>query len=236
MTLTDVIEEIKLEISGYKIQMGLPDETLALVVKKAMRELQRYISSTQLMTIPFSRCIDLSDSGVSSVSRVYRTKGYLGEDEYTGGMVDPMQAAQWQILCGSGDMYRLNDWIMNYASWNTLMQVRNTTSTDMSFKEDKQASKLYINCASDTPNYVTIEYVPVLKDVEDIKSDYWIDILVRLSVALTKQTLGRIRTRYTQPNALWSQDGELLLNEANTELTELRNKLEANSLLSFPID
>ena len=35
-----------------------------------------------------------------------------------------------------------------------------------------------------------------VKNVEDIKSDYWIDILVKLSVALTKIILGRIRTRF----------------------------------------
>lgn len=68
-------------------------------------------------------------------------------------------------------------------------------------KFDKQGDKLYINC-QDEPNMITIEYVPKFMDVEEIKSDYWIDILVRLSVALTKQILGRIRTKYTTTNTL----------------------------------
>ena len=49
---------------------------------------------------------------------------------------------------------------------------------------------------------VTIEYVPKLRSPEDIKSDYWIDVLIKLSIALTKQVLGRIRTRFSQSNAL----------------------------------
>ena len=78
----------------------------------------------------------------------------------------------------------------------------------MAFKEDKHNHKLYINNYSSVPNSITIEYIPKLTSVEDIKSDYWIDILIKLCVALTKVVLGRIRTRYTSSNALWTQDGD----------------------------
>ena len=87
-------------------------------------------------------------------------------------------------------------------TWNTLLQLRNTTSTDLAFRYDKASNKLYINIASDIPTTITIEYVPRYDTVEDINSDYWIDALMKLCVALTKVTLGRIRTRYTQSNAL----------------------------------
>jgi len=53
---------------------------------------------------------------------------------------------------------------------------------------------------------------------------------------LTKIILGRIRTRFTQSNALWTQDGEKLLEEGNTDLKELREILRANSNLITPID
>ena len=61
-------------------------------------------------------------------------------------------------------------------------------------------------------------------------------MLIRLAVALTKVTIGRIRTRFTQSNALWTQDGELILEEGNTELAELRQHLMENSQLVYPID
>ena len=57
--------------------------------------------------------------------------------------------------------------------------------------------------------------------VSEIVSDYWIDKLVLLATALTKVTLGRIRSRYTQSNALWSQDGEALLSEGNAAISLL---------------
>ena len=48
--------------------------------------------------------------------------------------------------------------------------------------------------------------------------------------------LGRIRTRFTQSNALWAQDGETILSEGNEELKEIRDKLEQNSQLCYGID
>ena len=116
------------------------------------------------------------------------------------------------------------------------MQIRNTLSTDLAFKYDKQAEKLYINVSEVAPARITIEYIPVINDVSDIKSDYWIDIITRLSVALTKQILGRIRSRFTQSNALWTMDGAQMLSEGAAELQDLRDRLTANAQLVYPID
>jgi hypothetical protein len=105
----------------------------------------------------------------------------------------------------------------------------------MSFREDKHNKKLYINSMS-APRTVTVEFIPKLDSVESIQSDYWQDILIKLCVALTKVTLGRIRTRFSQANALWAQDGEKLLEEGNTELKDLREILRTNSNLIYAID
>ena len=83
---------------------------------------------------------------------------------------------------------------------------------------------------------VTIEYVPKLHSPEGIKSDYWIDVLIKLSIALTKQVLGRIRTRFSQSNALWAQDGDKLLEEGNAERKDLEEILRSNSNLIVGID
>lgn len=83
-----------------------------------------------------------------------------------------------------------------------MLQLRNTVSTDLIFRFDRHTGYLYINVAFDKPKYITIEYVPRYDDVSEIVSDYWIDMLIRLSTALTKVTVGRIRSRYTQSNAL----------------------------------
>lgn len=239
MKLDDILDEIKLELSGHILEMEINDETLVSVVKKALRELTRYWDESHLLTIPYASCIDLAgeffEEKVSSIVKVYRTEGLGDSSSGLSVMNDPVQMAQFAIFSNGGTMYNLNDYVMNYASWMTMYKIKNTMSTDLSFKEDRHNKKLYINNYN-APKMVTIEYIPKLTSVEDIQSDYWIDILVRYCVALTKVVLGRIRTRFTQSNALWTQDGDKILEEGNTELKELREILRVNSNMTFLID
>lgn len=239
MKLDEILDELKLELTGYVLDMEITDETLVTVVKKALRELERYWDETTMLTCPFASCIDLDGEffkeKVSSIVKIYRSEG-TGEVE--GGlsvMTDPIQLAQFAIFSNGGTMYNLNDYVMNYASWITMYKIKNTMSTELSFKEDRHNHKLYINNYN-APSMVTIEYIPKLTTVEDIQSDYWIDILIKYCVALTKVVLGRIRTRFTQSNALWTQDGDKILEEGNTELRELREMLRINSNMVYILD
>ena len=238
MKLEEIIDELKLELTGYVLDMEITDETLVSVIHKALRELSRYWDETTKITVPFAGCIDLEgdffNEKVSSIVKVYRTEG-MGDSNGLSVINDPVQMAQFAIFSNGGTMYNLNDYVMNYASWMTMYQLKNTMSTDMSFTEDRHNKKLYINNYN-APSMVTIEYIPKLTSVDDIQSDYWIDILIKYCVALTKIVLGRIRTRFTQSNALWTQDGEKVLEEGNTELKELRELLRLNSNMVYIID
>ena len=238
-------DEIKLKLTGNLLEIELDDATIDKVINSALRELQRYICSVEVMTIPFSPCIDLTDPAntnnipikVSAITNVYRANSY-NTNSYTSGvsMADPMYGSYWQLLSRTGNLYDYQDYAYNYMSWNTILQIRNTISTDLSFYFDKKTSKLYINTSNNIPSIITIEYIPRFDTVDDVVSDYWIDFLIRLAVALTKITVGRIRSRYTQTNALWTQDGERLLEEGNSELNELRTYLATNNQLLYPID
>lgn len=237
MELAAFKEEIKFKLTGGLIECELDDAAFDKVLNAALREVQRYIDTTVIKTIPYSNCIDLSEYNVSSVSRVYRARGFMSNETSSAPTPeDPMYASQWQLLSGTGNMYNFNDYVFNYAAYNTLQQIRNTTSSDLAFRYDKSSNKLYINIATSKPESITIEYIPIYKDVSEIVSDYWIDIIVRLATAIAKVALGRIRTRYTQSNALWTQDGQQMLDEGNNELNDIREKLQASTQLCYPID
>lgn len=238
MTIVDIIEEIKLELTGGVLELEIEDVTIELVIKKALRELQRYWDETSFLTIPYEQCIDLKKYQLDSCSivKVYRTTGMGNSTDASNALtMDPLYAQQFMMFSNAGNMYNIQDYVMNYAAWNTLNQTRNTMSTDMAFREDKHNKKLYVNDIT-APKAITIEFIPKLDSVESIQSDYWQDILVKMCVGLTKITLGRIRTRFSQSNALWAQDGEKLLEEGNTELKELREILRTNANLVYPID
>ena len=249
MTKQEYIEYVKFIVTGGRTRLEIPDETIGKFVDFSLQEIRRYLDETQLITVPFAKVIDLTDSMVSSVVKVYRTEGYTGDttEGITTSEIDPMYAQQWMAFSSGGTMYNLNNYVLNYLAYNTLLQMKNTLSTELNFREilhDKghdlknptDKHLLYVNSSYDRPVNITIEYVPTYTEVEQITSDYWIDILKRLSVAHVKIALGRIRSKYTQSNAPWSLDGATMLQEGNEELKELREVLRTNSVLFYPVD
>lgn len=237
-TKQEYIDYIKLQVTGGLLELEIEDESIGKYIDAALAELRRYIDETKLITVPYAKCIDLTDFDHSSIVAIYRTQGFTGDaiNLDSSSKVDPMYAQQWMAFSSGGMSYNLNSYVLNYLAYSTLNQMRNNTSTDLAFKEDKRANKLYINCNYEAPESVTIEYIPIYRNVEEITSDYWIDILKRLSLAMTKIALGRIRTRFTQTNALWTQDGDTMLQEGTEELKELRETLRVNSAYFFPRD
>ena len=235
MTMEDYISEIRLELTGDLLEMEINDATLEKIVRKALRELQRYISATKTVTVPFASCIDLKGTDVDTVVRVFRVEGYGDAGYETGTPIDPFYDQIWYAYSNGGNYLTLSNFTANYGAWNTMLQIRNTISTDLAFRQAELDDKVYITSTSKI-GLITLEYIPKIKDVAEITSSFWEDKLVRLSVALTKQTLGRIRTRYTHNDAIWQQDGERLLDEANNELADLRAELKSNNQLVYGYD
>lgn len=235
MDMQAVKDEILLKLTGDVVSFELSDIALTKIVNSALREIQRYIDTFKMITIPYTSCIDLSEYKVSSVVGVRRAESYVTNTQDSTA-VDPMYASQWMLMSSLGNIGRMQDYTYNIASWNSLLQIRNTLSTDMSFYFTKSDNKLYVNTSSGKPDKITILYVPRFDDVSEIESDYWIDNLIRLSVAQSKIAVGRVRTKFKQSNALWTLDGDQILEEGKTELASLRQELKDNMQLSYGID
>lgn len=236
MDLAAYRDEIKLKLTGYVLDLELTDDTLDKIINSALREVQRYIDITCYETLPYAPCIDLGKRKINMIAKVFRSQALMTSDiSKTGTISDPIYSSYMQLYFGNGTYYNQN-YLSNIMSYSSVQQINNTLSTDLAFRFDRMENKLYINCSTDRPTTITIEYIPRFDNVEEILSDFWIDIIVKLSVALTKVTLGRIRSRFTQNGALWTQDGEAILNEGNTELNDIREKLKASTQLVYGID
>lgn len=94
MDMQSYIDEIKLKLGGGVLDLELDDSSLQKVVNAAFREIQRYIDSTRLATLPYKPCIDLSEFPVSSISRVFRSQGFSGDSNGNSLMHDPVYMAQ----------------------------------------------------------------------------------------------------------------------------------------------
>lgn len=99
MTTQEIIDEIKLELTGYLLEMEIDDSTLEAIVKKAAREIERFWDESTFVTVPFASCIDLENSEldlknkVSSIVKVYRTNGN-GEADVSTAFRDPFYSQQ----------------------------------------------------------------------------------------------------------------------------------------------
>lgn len=231
------VDEIKMELTGGVLDLEIDDTYLQKIVNSSLREIQRYVCSTKIITIPYQRCIDLSDYKVNAVARVYRATAVstTGNSSSSISETDPMQVSLWQITNTMGNMYNFTNYANNLIAYSTMQQVQNTLSTDLNFYYQDDEEKLYINTTVSTGSMITIEYIPRYDNVEEIKSDFWIDVIMRMSKATAKVVIGRLRKKFTQTNALWQLDTDILA-EGQSELNELRAYLQKNTQLIYPMD
>lgn len=237
MDMQAIKDEIILKLTGDVVSFELSDSSLTKIIDSSLREIQRYIDTFALITIPYTQCIDMKEYKANSVVKVMRAEGFSTEiDAEQGAVLDPMYASQWQLMSGMGNINGMSDYVSRVSAWNTLLQIRNTTSTDLAHIYDKHSEKLYINVSSNLPDKITIMYIPRFDDISQITSDFWIDVLIRLAVATTKVTVGRVRSKFKQSNALWTLDGDELITEGNTELAAIREELKSSTQLVYGID
>lgn len=193
----------------------------------AFRELKRYMKTPVEKTVPFSTRIELSKVGIDTVKVLYVQAAYprigLTMSSIDSGNVFQV-AASVNTYSAIGQTSSINiDPIMSEMA---MAQVRNTLSTDFQWKHDVLNDVVYCTHRDPRPTQVTIRYVPNYKDVSEIKSEMWVDYLVRMSEANMKKALGRSRSKYTVEGSNVSLDGDVLLQEANTELEAIRAELE----------
>ena len=182
------VDEIKMELTGGVLDLEIDDTLLQKVVNASLREIQRYICSTKLITIPYEKCIDLTNYKVNAVTNVFRSTGIgVGEtSNQSESTIDPVQVGLWQLTSNYGNLYNFNDYLSRFGAWSTIEQVQNTLSTDLAYYYQDAEHKLYINTTLSAGSYITIEYVPRYDNVEDVTSDFWIDVIMRMAKAKAK--------------------------------------------------
>jgi hypothetical protein len=119
MKMLDIIDEIKLELTGGILELEIEDVSIEKIVKKALRELQRYWDESSFVTIPYEPCIDLKKYQLDSCSivKVYRITGMGNSSDASNSLtMDPLYAQQFMIFSNAGTMFNLQDYVMNYAA------------------------------------------------------------------------------------------------------------------------
>lgn len=226
MTMAEIVDQVS-------FMLGLPanDNVEQLQIEKAVniafRELKRYIKTPVEKTVPFSTRLDLKKLGIKTkkilnVQAAYPRIGLTMSSIDSGNVFQV--AASVNTYSGIGNTTSINiDPIMSEMA---MAQVRNAISTDFQWDEDIANQVIYCSHRDPRPAAVTIRYVPDFEDVSELNNDTWLDYLIRMSEANMKKALGRTRSKYKIAGSNVELDGDILLQEANTELEAIRAELE----------
>lgn len=227
MNMSEIVDQVSFML-GLPSNNNVENLDIKRAVLIAFRELKRYMKTPVDKTIPFATRIDLKKLGIKPVKilYVYASTPRIGltMNSIDSGNVFQV-AASVNTYSAIGQTSAIN--IDPIVTEMGMAQVRNTLSTDFQWKHDPDNEVLYVTHRDPRPTQVTIRYVPDYQDVSEIKSPTWIDYLIRLSEANMKKALGRSRSKYTIEGSNVSLDGDVLLQEANSELETIRAELEA---------
>ncbi len=226
MTMNEIVEQVEfmLGLPSNKNVENLQTEKAVMI---AFRELKRYMKTPVDKTVPFATRIDLSKVGIQTKRVLYVQAAYprigLTLSSLDAGNVFQV-AASLNNYSGIGQTSSIN--VDPIVTEMAMAQVRNTISTDFQWKHDPLNNCIYCTHRDPVPTHLTIRYVPIFNDVSEINNDTWLDYLIRMSEANMKKALGRSRSKYTIEGSNVTLDGDVLLQEANTELEAIRAELE----------
>lgn len=230
MLREEYIDDIKSSLGSPVVEIELDDSVIGKLVDKAFREVKRYITETRFVTIPYSTLgIDVSKYNINTVVQIFRTANPAGHNNLT-------DIFSFGVTGQSGSTSSANILMTDYLYRTQMSQLKSTITTDLDFTYDKEDKKLYINTYYPRPTKVTLVYIPEFKDVSEIQEQYWVNFILRLSLALTKESLGRVRSKYELSSSLYKLDGNQLIAEGIAERDAVRQELDENSDIAYPID
>lgn len=226
MTLDEIVKRVYFMLGSPK-GPDCDDENIKQAVLIAFQDLKSYMKTPVNKTVPYAKRLDLVKLGIDTVKVLYVQAAYprigLTLSSLDAGNVFQVAAAA-NVYSGIGNTATLNiDPLMTEMG---MAQVRNTISTDFQWHFDITNKCIYCAHRDPIPSMVTIRYVPNFHDVSEIVSETWINYLIRLSEAYMKLHLGRKKSKYTIEGSNVTLDGEILLNEANTQLDALHEELK----------
>ena len=218
--LDEYVNYVKVQMGGSVLDLACESDLPYIIEKIAFEDLKNYMQTTHTMTVAYTPTINLEGKKVANVRYVLRN---LNNSTSITGMDTNLFIYQTQ------GQYGINQWAKDQITYNLLInQVKNTISTDMDFHFDKVNEVLYIYTQNPIPSAVTIGYVPEFENVNEVYSPYWKSYLKRFSVAYAKEAEGRIRSKYTVNSGTYQLDGNTLLSESQSELSQIRSELDSN--------
>lgn len=217
------------------------DEDLHDYVNIAFSEVKPYINVKARATLPFinDTAIDLKKFNlkVKTITKVRRgsAQGYLNSpamnfENTTDGTYPDINLFSLGYTGG----YYAYGYNINIDPWSTeklMIKGINETSEDGHYIFDYERQLLFVHFNPKIPNSVTIDFTPEFNTIEDVYDDYWVMLLQKYALGVTKKALSQYRGKYSRVDgAPFELDYNRLQREGEEELNKLNEILEENLL------
>lgn len=227
MTMQEIVQRVSFML-GIPSNQNVENLQVEQAVIIAFDELKRYMKTPVDKTVPFAKRLDLVKLGINTkkvinVQAAYPRIGLTMSSIDSGNVFQVAAAVNTYSAIGQTSSINIDPIMTEMA----MAQVRNSLTTDFQWRFDIDNQVVYCTHREPIPTHVTITYMPDYTDVSEIQNDTWLNYLIRMSEAFMKKSLGRSRSKYRIEGSNVSNDGEILLQEANTELEAIRTELEA---------
>lgn len=246
---------IKSTLGSPILNVELTDEMLDDCIDDAINDMAPWIVLKRYLTVPTEEVIDLSSYNVSHIIAVYKTRETGTSPIDNGRVVDVFSFrgtpyyyghdhAGLCPICNNNSNYGLNAITNVVAEIQMQDQVMGYIKDNISFQWIPP--NLYLDIGYPSSPGVTIEYCPILSDVDvlndELKNNYsdnarlYLTYLKKLSVARARLRLSDIRGKFTVNNSPIELDGQNQYDRATTDIDTILQELKDTLLTDYAID
>ena len=222
MTKDDILYSIKHSLGYPVIDIEIDDDVIEDFINIAISKISDYADITKFTTLPALSCQDFK---LGTVLNIYNNENNsLLNSSFDDGnyMFDETKVTLYST--GSNFRYRKQS-ILQQANRNLTMSIK-----PKSFKQI--GDKLYID---NLQGEVAVEYIPKHFCFNELDPSL-IEWVRKYSLALCKESIGRIRSKYRSNSGPFEMDGDTLVNEALDAQRDLLEDLDSKGYGFFYVD
>lgn len=218
MLITEMVEEIKIDLGCDINSLGISDNSIEVKIKEAVRKISTYAPYVCTETLPV-------------------TGGYVQMPEDTMIVInvlnkDKNSASTGQVVADDTNLFSVSRYLYNYNDLSDpyifLMQ-KNAVSSLQQFVEsrdgryDKESKRYYLSNFDGVS--ATVQYLRKYRSLEEIEDIDIIQVVKEYSLALCKIIEGNIRRKLQSAPGAIQLDGDALVSEGISEKNSIEDSL-----------
>lgn len=222
---SEIIESVKLSLGGNILKLELSDEHIEILLKSAYKKISPYANELKEISIPAGvRVYDFKNEDVIDVIKVV----YGNISNLNANLSPETITMQNRYYPYNGGHLPLGRNFRNRTSYQLLgsMLMHSMPIIDRGINFKFSENKLYISGGGENAP-MTATCMVKLSDISDLKNERVIAWLTDYTLALCKESIGRIRSRFSPQTANYKFDGEILLSEAHEDKARLESELKS---------